>query len=67
MKEGDIQNIYYQDRSKRAKLIKRRSNFNFFMYHLSSKFMQMIRNFLLKFLLKRKSFINSYLGTVYKN
>ena len=65
--KGDIQNIYYQERSKRAKIIRRRSNFNFFMFHLSSKFMQMIRNFLLKFLLKRKSFINSYLGTVYKN
>ena len=65
--KGDIQNIYYQERSKRAKIIRRRSNFNFFMFHLSSKLMQMIRNFLLKFLLKRKSFINSYLGTVYKN
>ena len=65
--KGDIQNIYYQERSKRAKIIRRRSNFNFFMFHLSSKLMQTIRNFLLKFLLKRKSFINSYLGTVYKN
>ena len=63
----DIQNIYFQDRSKRAKLIKRRSNFNFFIYHLSSKFMQTIRNLFMKFLFKRKSFINSYLGTVYKN
>ena len=65
--KGDIQNIYYQERSKRAKIIRRRSNLNFFMFHLSSKLMQTIRNFLLKFLLKRKSFINSYLGTVYKN
>ena len=64
---GDIQNIYFQERSKRAKLIRRRSNFNFFMFHLSSKFMQTIRNFFIKFLIKRKSFINSYLGTVYKN
>jgi len=29
--------------------------------------MQKIRNFFLKFLVKRKGFINSYLGTVYKN
>ena len=63
----DIQNIYFQDRSKRAKIIKRRSNFNFFIFHLSSKIMQEIRNYFMKFLLKRKSFINSYLGTVYKN
>ena len=64
---GDIQNIYFQDRSKRAKIVRRRSNFNFFMFHLSSKFVQMIRNFFIKFLIKRKSFINSYLGTIYKN
>ncbi len=64
---GDIQNIYFQERSKRAKIVRRRSNFNFFVFHLSSKFMQMIRNFFMKFLIKRKSFINSYLGTVYKN
>ena len=64
---GDIQNIYFKDRSKRAKIVRRRSNFNFFMFHLSSKVMQTIRNFFMKFLLKRKNFINSYLGTVYKN
>ena len=64
---GDIQNIYFQRRLKRAKIVKRRSNFNFFIFHFSSKFMQSIRNFFMKFLLKRKSFINSYLGTIYKN
>ncbi len=63
----DIQNIYFQKRLKRAKIVRRRSNFNFFAFHLSSSFMQTIRNFFMKFLLKRKSFINSYLGTVYKN
>ncbi len=65
--KGDIQNIYFQERSKRAKLIRKRTNFNFFVFHFSSKFMQTIRNFFMKFLIKRKSFINSYLGTVYKN
>ncbi len=64
---GNIQNIYFQKRSKRAKMIRRRSNFNFFIFHISSKYMQTIRNFFVKFLIKRKSFINSYLGTVYKN
>ena len=63
----DIQNIYFQKRLKRAKIVRRRSNFNFFAFHLSSSFMQTIRNFFMKFLLKRKSFISSYLGTVYKN
>ena len=64
---GDIQNIYFQERSNKAMIVRRRSNFNFFIFHLSSKFMQTIRNFFMKFLLKRKGFINSYLGTVYKN
>ena len=64
---GDIQNIYFQERSKRAKIVRRRSNFNFFIFHLSSKFMQTIRNFFMKFLIKRRGFINSYLGSVYKN
>ena len=63
----DIQNIYFQERSKRAIIIRKRSNLNFFIFHLSSKVMQIIRNFFMKFLLKRKSFINSYLGKVYKN
>ena len=64
---GDIQNIYFQERSKRAKIVRRRSNFNFFVFHFSSKFMQTIRNFFMKFLFKRKRFINSYLGKIYKN
>ncbi len=64
---GDIQNIYFQERSRRAKMVRRRSNFNFFIFHLSSKFFQMIRNSFMRFLIKRKGFINSYLGSVYKN
>ena len=64
---GDIQNVYFQERSKRAKIVRRRSNFNFFIFHLSSKFMQMMRNFFMKFLIKRRGFINFYLGSVYKN
>ena len=63
----DIQNAYFQERSKRAKIVRQRSNLNFFAFHFSSTIMQSIRNFFIKFLVKRKSFINAYLGTVYKN
>ena len=63
----DIQNIYVQERSKRAKIVRKRSNLNFFVFHLSSSIMQTIRNFFMKFLIKRKSFITSYLGKVYRN
>ncbi len=62
-----IQNLYFQKRSKRAKIIRRRSNLNYVVFHFSSKIMQLLRNFFIKFLVKRKTFINSYLGSVYKN
>ncbi len=63
----DSQNSYFQERSKRAQIVRKRSNFNFFIFHFSSSIMQSIRNSFMKFLVKRKSFINYYLGTVYKN
>ena len=63
----NIQNTYFQTRLKRAKIVRKRSNFNFFVFHFSGIFMQSIRNFFIKILVKRKRFINSYLGTVYKN
>ena len=64
---ADIQNVYFQKRFKRAQMVRKRSNVNFFAFHFSNSVMQTIRNFFMKFLLKRKNFINSYLGTVYKN
>ena len=63
----DSQRNYFLKRSKKVKIVKRRSNFNFFVFHFSSAIMQIIRNFFMKFLLKRKSFISSYLCSVYKN
>ena len=65
--KANIQNVYFYERLKRAKIVRRRSNLNFFVFHFSSSIMQNIRNFFMKLLVKKKSFINSYLGTVYKN
>ena len=65
--KAEIQNTYFQERSRRAKIVKRRSNINFFVFHFSSSIMQSIRNFFLKYLVKSRSFMKSYLGTVYKN
>ena len=65
--KAEIQNTYFKERSRRAKIVKRRSNINFFAFHFSSSIMQTLRNFFMKFLVKRKSFVNSYLGSVYKN
>ncbi len=64
---ADIQNNYFQERSRRAKTVRRRSNFNFFVFHFSSLTTQTIRNFFMKFLVKRESFVSSYLGTIYRN
>ena len=63
----DKNNIYFKARSKRAKIIRKRSNFNFIVFHFSSSIMQKIRNIFLKFLVKRKTFIKGYLGRVYKS
>ena len=63
----DLNNIYFQKRSKRVSIVRNRTNFNFFIFHLSSSIMKRIRNMFLRILVKRKKFINSYLGTVYRN
>ena len=63
----DKENNYFEIRSKKAKIIRNRSNFNFFAFHFSSKIMQNVRNLFLKFLVKRKFFIKRYLGKVYNN
>jgi len=63
----DKENNYFEIRSKRAKIIRSRSNFNFFAFHFSSKIMQNIRNLFLKLLIKRRFFVKRYLGKVYKN
>jgi salicylate hydroxylase len=69
LKEDKLEsvNTYFEERSKRAKIVRKRSNFNFFVFHFSSPIMQKIRNIFLKFLVKRKIFIEGYLGKVYKN
>ncbi len=63
----DKENNYFEIRSKRARIIRSRSNFNFYVFHFSSKIMQNIRNLFLKLLVKRKFFVKTYLGKVYKN
>ena len=69
LKEGKLErdNAYFKERSRRAKIVIKRSNLNFFVFHFSSTIMQKIRNIFLKLLVKRKTFIEGYLGKVYKN
>jgi len=62
----NIQNFYFNKRLKRTKQINRRSKFNYFGFHISNSFLQNLRNFFLRHLVKNKNFIQSYLGKIYK-
>ena len=68
LKENKLDtDTYFELRSKRAKIVRKRSNLNFFTFHFSNSLMQNIRNMILRFLVKRKKFIEGYLGKVYEN
>ena len=62
----DVQNLYFKKRLKKTKQINKRSKFNYFGFHISNSLLQNLRNFFLKRLVKNKSFIESYLGKIYK-
>jgi len=62
----DVQNEYFKNRTARTNLINKRSKFNYFGYHISNPLVKILRNELLKRLVKNKNFIHSYLGKVYK-
>ena len=64
--DDDAQKIYFQNRSRRIKTIKKKSDLNFFAFHVSNSILKKLRNIILKGLVKNKSFINSYLGEVFK-
>ncbi len=60
-------NDFFYMRTKRVKMINRRSNFNQFAFHLSNPVMTFFRNILMKYLVKNENFLESYLGKIYKN
>ena len=62
----NIQNLYFQNRLKRTSLIKKRSKLNYFSFHISNSILKILRNKILKVLIKNQEFIKSYLGKVYK-
>ena len=62
----NIQNLYFTKRLKRTKQINKRSKFNYFGFHISNPLLVILRNFFLKYLVKNKNFIQSYLGKIYK-
>jgi salicylate hydroxylase len=62
----NMHETYFNNRSKRLKIIKKRSDFNFLMFHFSTSVAKIIRNLILKYLVKNKKFISYYLGEIYK-
>jgi len=60
-------NNFFNIRSKRVKMINRRSNFNQFAFHLSNPVMTFFRNISMKYLVKNKNFLENYLGKIYKS
>tara|TARA_A100001015_G_scaffold316424_1_gene430668 strand:- start:532 stop:1665 length:1134 start_codon:yes stop_codon:yes gene_type:complete len=63
----NVQSIYFKKRLRRVKIIKRRTDFNFFIFHISNVILKKIRNVILKRLVKSRRFIKGYLGEVYEN
>ena len=64
--KADIQNEYFKKRLERTNLINKRSKFNYFGFHITNPVLKILRNFFLKRVVKNKSFIQSYLGKIYK-
>ena len=62
----DMQNEYFKKRIKKTNIINKRSKFNFFGFHISNPLLKILRNKVLKHIVKNKNFIESYLGKIYK-
>ncbi len=60
-------NEFNNKRIKRVKMINKKSNLNYFAFHLSNPITVFIRNIIIKYLVKNNKFLNSYLGKIYKN
>ena len=59
-------NEYYQKRIENISSINDKSKFNHFSFHLSNPLSVFIRNNILKFLSKNKTFLENYLGKIYR-
>ncbi len=59
-------NEYYQKRIENISSINNKSKFNHFSFHLSNPINVFIRNNILKFLSKNKTFLENYLGKIYR-
>ena len=60
-------NEYYQKRIENISSINDKSKLNHFSFHLSNPISVFIRNNILKFLSKNKTFLENYLGKIYRS
>ena len=58
---------FYNNRVKKVKMINSRSRLNQFAFHVSNPITVFFRNISLKILTKNKTFLENYLGKIYKN
>ena len=62
----DIQNEYFLNRLNRTNLINKRSKFNYFGFHITNPLLRIVRNLVLKRIVKNRNFIQNYLGKIYR-
>ena len=58
--------VIFNTQLERVKVISRRSNFNFFAFHLCNSFFVIVRNFILRKLIYNNKFIDTFLGRVFR-
>ena len=65
--ENNTKSNFFRNRVDKIKMVNNRSKFNQFAFHLSNPLTTLLRNIFLKRLVKNKTFLESYLGKIYKN
>ena len=65
--ENNTESNFFKNRVDKTKMVNNRSKLNQFAFHLSNPLTTLLRNILLKRLVKNKKFLEGYLGKIYKN
>jgi len=61
----NTENIYFEKRLKKIIMINNRSRLNYLVFHFSNPVLKILRNQILKRLMRSNNFINTYLGKIY--
>jgi salicylate hydroxylase len=65
--ENNTESSFFNNRINKTKMVNIRSKFNQFAFHLSNPLTVLVRNILLKRLVKNRKFLEFYLGKIYRN